>query len=245
MNISFRSLEQLNRWESFQFLFDAEGFTDLDEMSELYNNKLAVFETSFKAFDEALMQERKIAPEQLIKAEEGRDLAIRKLYSLIREYTVFPFEPAKQDAANMLLNFFKQFGTGSAIANMAQDQETAVLTNLLQEIDKNEAIENAFTTLGLQVLVDHLRSHNAVFIEMQRQRVKDDGLFVSGVVKTTRTEAQNEFITFTQMVNALALVEGVEKYVDLKRNINTLHKDAMARFKQRTKKNGTRRNRTN
>ena len=71
---------------------------------------------------------------------------------------------------------------------------------------------------------------------MQQQRVKDDGLFVSGMVKTTRMEAQKEFVTFSQMVNALALVEGPEKYVDLKRNINTLHKNTLDRFKQRTKK---------
>lgn len=236
MNITFGSLDQLNRWESFQFLFDALALSDLEDMSELYNAKLAVFETSFNAFDEALMQERKVAPEQLIKAEEGRDLAIRKIYSLIREYAVFPYDPAKEDAANILLNFFKQFGSGSDIARLPQGEETALLVNFFQEIDKSEPIEQAFSTLGLTGALNELRNNNSTFIEMQRKRVQDDGLFVSGVVKTARTEAQNEFVAFTQMVNALALVEGPEKYVDLKRDINTLHKNTLDRFKQRTKK---------
>ena len=236
MNISFWSLDQLNRWESFQFLFDALAFSNLGDMSELYDTKLAVFETSFNAFDEALMQERRVAPEQLIKAEEMRDLAIRKVYGLIREYSIFPFEPAKEDAANLLMNFFKQFGTGNDIAKLPQAEETAVLTNFFQEIDKSQAIEQAFSTLGLSGILNQLRIDNSVFTEMQQQRVVDDGLFVSGVVKTTRMEAQKEFLTFSQMVNALALVEGPEKYVDLKRNINTLHKNTLDRFKQRTKK---------
>ena len=238
MNISIRSLEKLNRWESFQFLFNVVDFADAysEEMSEMFNNKFATFRTAFEAFDDALVQERKTAPEELVKAEEGRDLAVRKIYSLMREYSQFPFEPVKEDAAKLLLKTFKPYGTGSFIANLAQEEETAVLTNLMQDVDKDEAVEQALATLGLSAAFDSLRSDNSIFYEMQKQRVKDDARIIVGIVKDTRTEAQNEFVSFTQLVNALALVEGEEKYAEFKLEINKLHKNAVARAKQRTKK---------
>ena len=238
MNISFWSLERLNRWEVFQFLYDVVEFTDShsEGMSELFNSKFATFSTAFEAYDEALVQERKTAPKLLIEAEEGRDLAIRKMYSLISEYSTFPYEPAKEEAANLLLKTFKPYGTGSSIANMAQDAETAVLINLIQDFDKDREVEEAIQTLGLNTVVNTLRSHNAVFKDMQQQRLKDDARIIVGIVKSTRTKAQKEFVSFVEIVNALALIEGEEKFADLKLEINKLHKNVMARAEQRTKK---------
>lgn len=238
MNISFSSLDRLNRWESFRFLHDVVDFTDahLEGMPELFNTKFETFRTAFNAFDEALVQERRVAPKALVASEEGRDLAIRKIYALIREYSVFPYNQEKEDAANVLLNVFKPYGTGSSIAYMAQDEETSVLINLLQDFDKNAAAFEGLVALDLVGVVDTLKLHNSDFTTMQQQRVKDDAHTVLGIVKITRTEAQEEFIAFQEIVNALALIEGDEKYSDLKTEINRLHKVVVDRAKQRTKK---------
>lgn len=240
MNISFWSLEQLNRWEAFQFLYDVIKFTDSHAagMPELFNTKLEAFRTAFEAYDEALVQERKLTPKELVAAEEGRDLAIRKIYALVREYAEFPYEPEKETAANLLLNIFRSYGTGSSIAILPQDEETAVLINLLQDLKKEQATITAIDTLELQSAVDALEQNNTSFVEMQHQRTKDDARVVLGIVKSTRTEAQNEFVSFAQLVNALALVEGEEKYADLKLEINRLHKNVMDRAKKRSKKKG-------
>src|SRR5690554_3138868 len=143
MNISFSSLNKLTRWESYQFLSDVVAYTDSQSegMSELFNSKFAEFVAAFNIFDKALVQEGRTAPEQLIMAEEGRDFAVRKVYALIKEYANFPFEKEKEDAAKALLKVFKPYGTGYEIAAMAQDAETAVLTNLFQDIEESEAVE--------------------------------------------------------------------------------------------------------
>lgn len=238
MKISFSSLDQLNRWEVFRFLHDVVDFTDAhsEGMSELFNTKFESFRTAFRAFDDALVQEQRVAPKELVEAEEGRDMAIRKLYSLTREYSQFPYEQEKEDAANVIMNVFKPYGTGNSIAVMAQDEETSVLINLIQDFKNNAVAGEGIDTLGLSRVFQQLEIHNATFIRMQQKRTKDDAHLILGIVKDTRTKAQEEFISFEDLVNALAIVEGSEKYVDLKLEINKLHKNVVARAKQRTKK---------
>lgn len=238
MDISFRSIDKLNRWESFGFLQDAVNFTDnhSEGMPELFNSKFETFRTAFKAFDEALVQEQKMTSKGLVEAEEGRDFAVRKLYALIREYSNFPFEQEKEDAGKVLLHVFKPYGTGSTIAMMPQKEETAVLINMIQDFYKKEETAAALRTLGLMNTVETLELHNASFIEEKQQKTKDDAHAVLGIVKATRTEAQTTFISFVDIVNALALVEGPEKYANLKTELNRLHKETMDRANQRTKK---------
>lgn len=237
MKISFTSLDKLTRWESFQFLYDVVDFIDShsEGMSELFNSKFAELDAAFKIYDQALVQEGRTAPEELIKAEERRDFAIRKIYSLLREYSDFPFDQNKENAAKSVLEVFKPYGTGNSIAAMAQDSETAVLTNLIQDFEK-EGPEDNLDLLGLISIKDELKNDNLTFVAYQQQRRKDNAEFVGGVVKTARTDAQNEFISFVDLVNALAIVEGEEKYAALKQTINSLHKDIVNRAKQRTKK---------
>lgn len=238
MNISFSSLDRLNRWESFRFLHDVLDFIDshAEGMPELFVSKLESFRTAFDAYDEALVQERKIAPENLIKAEVGRDLAIRKLYAFIREYTEYPYNKEKEDAGKVLFNVFKSYGTGSVISHLAQDEETAVLINLIQDLTDNSTTTDAIQTLDLIDVLDTLASYNSTFTRLQKQRTKDNAHTVVGIVKTTRTQAQEEFVAFVELVNAFALIEGDEKYATLKLEINRLHKEVVDRADQRTKK---------
>lgn len=238
MNISFRSLDKLNRWESFGFLQDAVNFTEnhSEGMPELFNTKFAAFSTAFEAFDDALVQEQKLTSKGLIEAEEGRDLAVRKLYALVREYSQYPYDTEKETAGKVLMHVFKPYGTGSSIAMMPQKEETSVLINLIQDFYNKEAAIQALRTLGLINAMEALEIHNASFIHEKQQKTKDDAHAVLGIVKTTRTEAQNTFIAFQDIVNALALVEGPEKYANLKTELNRLHKETMDRVNQRTKK---------
>lgn len=238
MNISFRSLDRLNRWESARFLFDAIAFTDAhsEGMPELFISKFEALRAAYDAYDEALVQEQKVTPQKLVEAEEGRDLAVRKLYAIAREYSVYPYNKEKENAGKALMHTFKPYGTGSKLSQLPQDEETLALINLLQDFDNNAAAYEALVALDLVGVVDTLKIHNADFIYVQHKRIKDDAHAVLGIVKTTRTEAQNEFIAFQEIVNALALIEGDEKYADLKTELNRLHKVVVDRAKQRTKK---------
>ena len=238
MKITYSNIDRLTRWELDNLLKDVLIYADshTDGMPELYTNKLAVLDTVYKSYDDALVQEEKESIEALIAAEDGRDHAVRKLYALIKEYADYPYEKTKEDAAKHLLRVFKPYGTGSSIAGMGQDPETSMLNNLFQDIDKNEETENCIATLGLNRVADQLRSYNATFAEMQRTRDVTYAQFVTGVVKTARINVQNEFVLYGDVVNALAIVEGEVKYVTLKETVNSLIKKYVDKVKQRTKK---------
>lgn len=237
MNVKNSELNRFNRWELFQFLDDVLTATELQDegMSELYNNKLADLRAAFETLDDALVQERNTSPEGLIDAEEKRDYAVRKIYSIAKEYSDYRFDKEKEDAGTALVEIFKPYGTGYAIAMMPQDAETAVLTNLMQDMmnkDGGESLEK----LSLVNVYDELMSKNNLFKEKQFSRRKEESEFVAGVVKTARTNAQNEFMAFVAIVNALAIVEGQEKYSELKKTINRLLEKYVATAKQRTTK---------
>ena len=181
MKISNANLDRLTRWELQGLLKDvlkhAESHTA--GMPELYTNKLDELRTVYDAYDDVLAQEEKASIDSLIAAEEGRDHAVRKMYALIKEYASFPYEEAKEDAAKQLLRLFKPYGTGNSIASMSQDEETMVLTNLFQDIDKSEETENCIATLGLSIVADNLRSYNSIFNELQHNRYIAETQFVS------------------------------------------------------------------
>ena len=185
MKISNANLTRLTRWELHQFMTDALIYANshLEGMPELYTNKLAELQTAYDTFDDVLAQEQQTAPEALIEAEEKRDHAIRKIYNLIKEYSDFPYEQDKEDAAKHLLRVFKPYGTGSSIATMGQDSETSVLNNLFQDIEKSEETETCFVTLNLMYVLNELKHSNSIFAVLQRNRDVSQAEFVVGALK--------------------------------------------------------------
>ena len=238
MKISYSNLDRLERFEIFTFLQSVIEFTEplLEDMPELFTNKFAELKTAFAAYDDVLAQERRLSPEGLIEAEEKRDHAVRKIYSLAKEYSNYPNVNEKEVAADEILKVFKVYGTGSEIARKTQDIETGVIVNLLQDLIKTQARQEALETLHLMVVVDSLTSSNNEFFETQLTRRKENAKFIAGVVKESRTEVQDVFMSFVDVVNALAIVEGEAKYVDLKEFISNLLDEYVVESKRRGKR---------
>ena len=238
MKITYSNIDRLTRWELHNLLTDVLIYADshTDEMPELYTNKLAELDTAYKLYDDALVQEEKASTKSLLAAEDARDHAVRKIYNLIKEYSDFPYEQDKEDAAKHLLRVFKPYGTGSSIATMGQDSETSVLNNLFQDIEKSEETETCFVTLNLMYVLNELKHSNSIFAVLQRNRDVSQAEFVAGALKNARNDAQMEFLSYAEVVNALCIVEGNEKYAVLKQTVNSLLKKYVDRAKQRTKK---------
>ena len=238
MKISYSNLKKLERFEIFTFIKSVIDFTEplLEEMPELFTNKFAELEAAFEAYDDVLAQERRLSPEGLIEAEEKRDHAVRKLYSLAKEYADYPYDSEMEVAADEILKVFKVYGTGSEIARKTQDIETGVIINLLQDLKKTPPRQQALSTLHLMPVLDQLTASNREFDETQLIRRKDNAKFIAGIVKEARTEAQDVFMAFVNVVNALAIVEGDEKYVDLKEFISNLLDEYVTESKRRGKR---------
>ncbi len=237
MNIKLHTLKLMKQWELFQFTFDMIEFAHKQEegMPQTYADKLDELNAAFDIYDKELAQDRMPTPHQLLKADEDRDYAIRKLYQLIWYYSDYRYDAAKEQAAKGLKSVFKSYGTGSAISRLSQDTQTAVIGRLLQELARDKE-QQYIATLGLTEAVLALATSNKVFDKEQRSRRKLQSEYVTGIVRDARTELQNEFMEFVALINALAVIEGPEKYVVLKKTIHAMIQKYVAAVRQRTKK---------
>ncbi len=239
MKVSYSKLNVLLRWELFQFLADILEYAESHEegMPELLTTKVAELHTSFEAYDEALVQEAKETPVKLLDAEKKRDYLVRKIFNIATEYSDCSFDKEKEDAGKGVLHAFKPYGTGSEIARMSQDAQTAVLVNLLQDV-KTTDLKLHLLTLGLMSGIEELELSNTDFQYEQRIRTKEQLQKLTGVVQSAREAAQAMFIELVKVINALAIVEGEEKYAEWKHTFNGIVKKYIDRAKLRSKKDG-------
>ncbi|MDD2474749.1 MAG: DUF6261 family protein [Dysgonamonadaceae bacterium] len=225
MNVKLHHLERLSRWELFQLVFDALTFIDThsQEMPQSFTNKAEELRTIFDIYDVEMALERKIPTSEVFEAEQLRDYDVRKIYNLIYDYSDYRYDKQIEKAAQALIAVFKPYGTGSSISRMPQEEQTAVLINLLQDLDR-EATQQHIATLRLTTAVEALSHSNNYFIQSQHIRHKQEARYVTGVVKAVRKDLTKHFLEFADVVNALATIEGQEKYAELKKIINELIK---------------------
>ena len=110
-----------------------------------------------------------------------------------------------------------------------------MLKNLLQELARPDAVQH-LSTLHLSDAVAALATHNEVFEREQRIRNNAKAAYVTEVAKNARLDVQNEFVAFVDVLNALAILEGPEKYAQLKLNLNQVLKHYVALGRQKTRK---------
>ena len=237
MNIKLYALKMMNRWEVFQIFTDSLAFIDklTEEMPETFTKKVEQFRKAYDIYDEKIVEEYRPTPRELVEAEEGLEYAIRKIYQLIRYYSDYRFDLEKETAGKALLHIFKSYGTGSYISRQNQYTKTGMIMNLLQDLAKDIPKQH-IATLQLTDAVVALGTNNEVFIREQHTLNKIKSKFVPGVARKARMNAQNEYMELVELINALAVVEGEEKYAKLKLQLNTLMKKNMAKVRQRTKK---------
>lgn len=234
MKIKSSNLNRLTRWEVFQLLSDALTFAKAAEASasSLYVARLNALNVAFEAFDKALVKERATSSAALVAAEDARDYAVRKLYALAVEYADYRFDAQKEAAALAVLKLFRPYGTGPEIARLPQDSETAILTNLLQDLETDTAAAH-IAALGLEAVQASMKENNALFAEAQQERRKEQSEYVAGEVKSAREAAQEAFRVFCDTVNALVIVEGDENYARLVAQLNTLSDSYLSNVRQR------------
>ncbi len=228
---------RFTRWEVFQFMYDMLALVEarIDELPEALVNKVEEMRNAFDIFDEELVQVRRPSIEKLSEAEVKRDYAVRKIYQIIQTYSSYNFSEEKEIAAKGLLFVFEPYGTGRYISRQSQDSQTAILTILLQELARPQSIAH-IATLHLTDAVAALTANNQFFIEEQHARKKAEARYVTEVARNARIKVQNEFYEFVDLMNALAIVEGEEKYVEIKKILNHLLKEYISQARQRHKK---------
>lgn len=237
MNITQYILKRLNRWEFFQLTAAALSLMEEKSanMPDSFIEKLSQTHASFEIYDIEIVQERRPDINQLIEAEKECNYAIRTMYKVLHTYKNYKYSPEKQDASNYLLTIFKSYGSGREIARQPQDSKTAIIINLLQELSRNLPKQH-IATLNLTDAVQALEMNNSVFLDELDARNKFRANFVPGVAKNARMDAQKDFLELMDLINALAIVEGEEKYAEIKLLLNTLMQKYVEKVQQRMRK---------
>ncbi len=236
MKLKIVSLSRLTRWQVFQLLTDVLQYllllpAEILELLKVHKEKL---QTSLKALDELLAQERKVTPKALFEAEEGRDYGIRKLWNLVREYSDYEMDKTKETAAKKLLDVFNRYGRGYEIAEMPQDDESAALDNLLRDM-LSEAYLPHVTSVGLLDLVNYTKGHNDVFVGNQQTRTTSESKRINGEARAARLQAETDFRALCEQINALALINGSAPYDETIAKMNTAMDNYVDTARQRRK----------
>ena len=235
--IPLYSLIQLNQWQLFQLMEDILLFANKhgEEMPSSYDEKLAKLQAAFDVYDEVIAQETRISAKRQNELDEQRSYALRKMYQVINTYEDFKFSPEKQTASRALLHTLKPYGSGRSIARANQPTRTAMTTNMLQDLAR-ETTRPHRITLDLTILIADLSITNKEYVDEQNLRLKKEAQKPTGVVKSARAKLQKEFLEFVALINALALVEGEQKYDVLKKTIGAAVKKHVWQARQRIRK---------
>ena len=237
MKIAAYTLDRINRWEVFQLMSDVLRYLEqnFDEMPESFRDKLSDMRTAFDIYDEELVQERRPSVERLLDADNERMHAISTIYKVLRVYIHYKYSKEKQVAAKGLSKIFKLYGSSREINRKGQDTKSAMITNLLQDLSE-ELPQQHISTLNLEDAISALKTNNLSFLKEQRARNDFHALYVTGVVKNARRAVQKEFMELVSIINALAVVEGQEKYAEMKKMISIIVREYLTTARMRTKK---------
>ena len=237
MQIAPYTLNLLTKWQIFQLITDVLTFAErsTDEMPETFREKLSELRTIFEIYDEEIALERRPSAKRLAEVDEERNYAVRTMYKVMHTYMHYKYAPEKEVASQALLNIMKSYGSGREIARLPQGTRSAMVTNLLQELS-TDVVQQHIATLNLTDALRALETSNETFDKEDHILKKLQAKYVTGVVQNARANLQYEFIELVALINALAVVEGQEKYADLKKIIATIVHKYVDKAKLRTKK---------
>ncbi len=238
MQIAPYTLNLLNRWEIFQMIADVLAFAEqkAENMPESFLNKLSELRTIFDVYDEEIIvQERRPSSKRLVEADEERDYAIGAMYRVMHAYTRYKFSPDKETASRALLRIMKSFGSARDISRLSLNSKSAKITNLLQELSTDVAQQH-IATLNLTDAMSALETSDQMFDKEDQIQKSLRASYVTGVVQKVRLDLQRVFMELVELINALAVVEGQEKYAKLKRVIGSIVRKYVGNAKLRTRK---------
>ena len=218
------SLDKARVMEFYQAMSNVKTFLAKENLQTLQLEKVAkTFNEKFTAFDEALTPVRKSDLTQKIQElDTQRDNLLSGFSAHLKAFQHFS-EPAGKEAAQRLLLSVEKFGKG--IQEKPIQEETAIITNLLQDMAQASAQQD-LKTIGAKPWTDALKNANTALEQHHNSRTEQQSTIEVGKTKTTRQEIAEAFRVLVQTINALALLNGKDAYTNLANAISQVVKNA-------------------
>ena len=225
-------LSRLRIEEDFGFLKLILATTEClpapSEAPESLANARAAFETAFAAFDEALsVPESDPTAQTAFDADMARSQAWRVARNYVKAMVEHPDEELAA-AAQELKSIFDKYGP---VISLSQIEKSGILHNLLQDLEDVDAEKRA--ALAFDGWLDNLRAREADFQAANDRRLSELIARRKGIVRSTREAADAAYRSLITTVNALALLEGEERYAQFIDPVNGAIKRQKAILKAR------------
>ena len=144
--------------------------------------------------------------ERLNSADQRREVAFRRLCDSLGT-SLDHFQPSVVESANKLKLLLKWYND---LPKKSFDEETAAIGNLLDELRGKFALE--VSTTGIAAWVDELDFHHRRFIYLMEECRKSSTGKTGLRIKNLRGEMDRLYLTMTERINALMLVENNSFY---------------------------------
>ncbi len=138
--------------------------------------------------------------------DRRRDNAVMGIFKNIDSYTLH-FTPAQIDAANVLTNYLKIYGTATAIAASSLPSETTTVKNMVADVTTKANLVAAVTTLGLTPWFNELKAANDALEVKYIERTQELGGANPNTIKDKRNEANTIYYALRDMLQGQALVD--------------------------------------
>ena len=228
--IESTNLKLLRNLEVFQVYSDILAFLRQEEpVEEPLKGLCDAFAARVSAYDTALVPERRSHyTAELARLDAQRDYVFRSFTTQLKLYLA-SFDDVQVKAAEALLALVDKYGKN--ITQMPYRQETAAISNLLQDLEL-EANAAFIATLFAAHWVSALRSANEQFGQTMLSRSQAASEAEIGAAKTARDATQSAFEKLCEMINALIVVKGeatCKRIADRINQLVTESRNAVAR----------------
>jgi hypothetical protein len=208
--------EDLRNEEWFQF------YTEFKEIIEERFPGTLNIEALFATFlilyanaNETLEIIRKSATtEQLAEADTTRDIVFRGFYNAVQS-ALYHFDAMKRAAAKRLQVVLDHYGN---IGRKSYDEETAAITNLLQ--DFTSAYASDIALLGLGDWLAQLDADNKAFRNLMKTRYTEDAGKTDLRMKDVRKDTDRIYRDIIDRIEALMLINGETEYAPFVKELN-------------------------
>ena len=230
-NTSLTRVRMLNFYQIMDNVITYLNQEDLETLK--LKDPVKAFTDKFNDFDKLIQPMRSSGlSKDLYELDDRRDRAMGRLSTHLRLFSDYP-EADKAKAAKELLQIYRKYG--SLPQNKPNREETALIKNLLQDLDPAD-IKAKLTLIGADKWVGVLKEANEAFSAMYGRQVKHESSLDPGAVKEKRAAVYDEFKKLTNVINALATLGGEAAYKSIIDMINTEMKKAILAERPETKK---------
>ncbi len=177
-------------------------------------------QTAFNHLDAAMIQNKgSVYTGKMSDADEVRDDAFLALRNLVVAYTYYPDETLKLHAERLEQAIRTH---GWTIQRLGLTQQTAVLNNLIGDLENNAELVAAITALNATPFLNVLKEKNTLFTDYQSQRLEEKAEKPEITTNEARREAREAVENLLNVTEALYLMNQDESYQQIANQVNPL-----------------------